>query len=460
MDIRDELHEALDAEQFSSPALLARVMARLDAPPRAKSQRWAALIAAVLTIAIVLTLVVVRASMGGITTHGRAGATPVGATPTAASGPTLPVSSSVTGETNYQFVSPDVGWLSVSTGESNTQTVIAKTADGGQTWQRQLSFSGPFTLSPPPMQFFSANDGVVSGQDGGFPTVWRTADGGATWQAHQVSTSSASERFVSGSFVDAQHGWVLTSPDNFAPPSQSGPALVYRTTDGANTWTQVGMLSASNLVWLNISFAGLSDGYITTSAGYASAQAWTAPLPLFATHDGGTTWTNLGLPTPPPGAFTESLMSFSAGSGILIVEASKVDACPAVPGCFLMTPAGRYLYSTADGGRTWSGPQSIAHGYVDVIDPSRWLLLNTSGFATSTDGGKTWSASQAFAAPSGWFATGAQFLDAQRGFITLSDSSEGNFPGAGAYGPSGKTAVAYTSDGGSTWQSVRLSTGG
>lgn len=97
---------------------------------------------------------------------------------------------------------------------------------------------------------------------------------------------------------------------------------------------------------------------------------------------------------------------------------------------------------------------------MDVIDPSRELLLNASGFATSTDGGKTWSASQAFAAPSGWFATGAQFLDAQRGFITLSDTSEGNFPGAGAYGPSGKTALVYTSDGGSTWQSVRLSTGG
>jgi hypothetical protein len=44
-----------------------------------------------------------------------------------------------------------------------------------------------------------------------------------------------------------------------------------------------------------------------------------------------------------------------------------------------------------------------------------------------------WSASQAFTLPSGWFATEAQFLDAQRGFITLSDSSEGNFPGAGAY---------------------------
>ena len=455
MEIRDELHEALDGEQFSSPALLARVMTRLDAPPRARSQRWAALIAAVLTIAIVLTLVVVRARLAGITPY-----RPAGATPTAASGPTLPVSSSVIGETSYQFVSSEVGWLSVSTGESNKQTVIAKTADGGQTWQRQLSFSGPFSLSPPPMQFFSANDGEVSGQDGGFPTVWRTADGGATWQAHQVSTSSASERFVSSSFVDAQHGWVLTSPANYAPPSNSGPALVYRTTDGANTWTQVGRLSAPNLVWLGISFASASDGYITTSAGFANSQVWTAPLPLFATHDGGATWTNFDLSAPPRGAFIEGLMTFTAGTGIMIVEASKVDACPSQPGCFSMTLAGRYLYSTADGGHTWTGPRSIAHGYVDVIDPSRELLLNASGFATSTDGGKTWSASQAFAAPRGWFATGAQFIDAQRGFITLSNTSEGNFPGAGAYGPSGKTALVYTSDGGSSWQPVPLSTGG
>jgi photosystem II stability/assembly factor-like uncharacterized protein len=438
MDIRDELHQALDHEQFSNPALLAQAMSRLDAPRQAKGQRFGPLVAAVLAIALVLTLVVIRVSRDGFFFPGLT--------------PTLPVSSHITGITGYQFVSPDVGWLNVTTSKG---TLIAKTVDGGKTWRSELAFSGPFGLRPPPMQFFGDKNGVVIGQNGRTPTVWRTSDGGATWKASPLPTDG-NEELVSGYFVDSQNGWVMTSRSNLSP-TDLRPAFVYRTTDGAQHWSQATTLPGkSGIGWTGISFAGLSDGFITTSAGYANSQSWGAPLPLFATRDGGATWTKVDLKPPLAGAFIEAVLSFSEGAGILIVEASHVESCPGQSGCVAITPAGRYLYSTADGGHTWSDPQSIGHGYLALIDSHRWVLLTADGLSMSSDAGKTWSTPRALALPSGWFATETQFLDAQRGWVTLSDSSEGNFQGAGAFGPGGKTALVYTGDGGSSWQAVQL----
>jgi hypothetical protein len=62
MDIRDELHEALDDESFPGPALLAHSMSRLDAPWPSRDGRWASVIAAIVTLALVSALLVARYS--------------------------------------------------------------------------------------------------------------------------------------------------------------------------------------------------------------------------------------------------------------------------------------------------------------------------------------------------------------------------------------------------------------
>lgn len=440
MDIGRELHDALDGEHFSGQELLAQAMARLESSRPATGQRWAPLVAAILVVALVVTLVVIRLGQANLNLTDN--------------GPSLPVDSTVTGETTYQFISAEVGWLTVSDG---TSASIAKTIDGGRSWHSQLNISGAFSIHPPHVQFFDSGTGVVFALSGSTPMVWRTTDGGAHWQTQFIPTVG-SEALISGNFLDGQHGWVLTSAGS-GPVGTPGPAFVYRTTDGGVHWSRTATLdSEADIAWLGISFASSATGFVTSSAGFRTGHSWTAPLPIFVTHDAGVTWTKLELKAPPAGAFIEALISFAGSAGILTVEDNRVDQCPAQNGssCYSEIPAGRYLYSTTDGGQHWSDPRPIEHGYVDMIDPQHWVLVTTTSISMSADGGATWSPPQALAIPAQWFATQAQFIDPQHGWVTLSDNSEGDFPGAGVYGPSGKTALIHTDDGGSTWQAVGL----
>ena len=61
-NIRDELHDALDEERFSSQALLARVMPQIELRHGAPGNRFASMIAAVLAVALLATLLIVRAN--------------------------------------------------------------------------------------------------------------------------------------------------------------------------------------------------------------------------------------------------------------------------------------------------------------------------------------------------------------------------------------------------------------
>ena len=61
MGIREELHDALDGQAFSSEAILARVATQLDSSRRTHNDRLAVAIAVMLTVALVATLFAARA---------------------------------------------------------------------------------------------------------------------------------------------------------------------------------------------------------------------------------------------------------------------------------------------------------------------------------------------------------------------------------------------------------------
>jgi hypothetical protein len=67
MDIRRDLHEAPDEEDFPVPILLARVMSRLDEPTHPTTRRWQALVGAILAVALVASFLVIRANREALT---------------------------------------------------------------------------------------------------------------------------------------------------------------------------------------------------------------------------------------------------------------------------------------------------------------------------------------------------------------------------------------------------------
>jgi photosystem II stability/assembly factor-like uncharacterized protein len=401
--------------------------------------------------------------------------------------PGLPVSSNSIGLVSYQFISPEVGWLDLYYGE----TVIAKTTDGGLTWHRQLLLAAesPVT-SVATMQFFNAQDGVVIGEQelvsqgeflpAGVPTIWRTRDGGVHWQKSQLVMDPTDVRtvgpglwvVVSGSFLDSQRGWLLlTGWSDCAGCVPDNSALVYQTSDGGAHWNKLARLQYRVGQWRAIKFVTASAGFVLTSGA--------GP---YVTHDGGATWTIVDLPMPIPADPPLGIVSkeaprfFSGSSAVMAVTLGYlIDMpCPAwspgtplAPSCHypVYKPSARYIYSSADGGLSWTrGQQLPTSGQLLFIDPRNWINITSKGVTETADAGATWSSAHEMPIRSGWYLSDAQFPDPRNGWVTLSDDPNG--AELASYGEtilnsamSPRFAMLSTSDGGVSWHQVLLPNG-
>src|SRR5690606_28437729 len=65
--------------------------------------------------------------------------------------------------------------------------------------------------------------------------ILRTSDGGQTWADASPPVDSGTPWAATTFFLDDQRAWA-TFADPAAPPLTSEPALVWRTTDGGQTW--------------------------------------------------------------------------------------------------------------------------------------------------------------------------------------------------------------------------------
>lgn len=106
--------------------------------------------------------------------------------------------------------------------------LIYRSSDDGETWTYRGSVEGRRDVD-----FTSPDAGWLAAES----LLYQTLDGGATWSVVPTSGIPAGEFFLKVDFVDSQHGWVLTTPDD----STWEPLKLYRTTDGSLTWT--GLLS-------------------------------------------------------------------------------------------------------------------------------------------------------------------------------------------------------------------------
>jgi photosystem II stability/assembly factor-like uncharacterized protein len=110
-----------------------------------------------------------------------------------------------------------------------------KTTDGGHTWQIQKVI----TDSPnnPVGSIFVVDEAIVyaliSSGIPGRSQILKTSDGGISWQ--NISPNNASRNFHSVWFVNADTGFVAGS---FSDVSGNSFALILKTENGGNTWTE------------------------------------------------------------------------------------------------------------------------------------------------------------------------------------------------------------------------------
>ncbi len=355
-----------------------------------------------------------------------ASATP---SPSAPPGPTAMI-------TSLGAAAPSEVWVTTVTG-------MQVSADGGASWQTlappapgvapdcgATGSAGAFLLDP-------AHAWVAEAQGTGCSRVeiaW-TADGGVTWQTSVVPTQYPNGfGNVHLSFVDPRDGWMtVQTPAGGAAGAQ---ADLYATTDGGASWTSLG----------SGPFAGPIE-FVGPQTGWALEGVY--PERLALTHDGGASWQPSSLPVPAADAgdlvLPVSLPTFF-GPGVGVMAAGLAAyGTPVEDVAF---------YTTADGGATWAVAgtlhdpsfQNTGMPGVAFATPQDWVVVAPTGTVYLTaDGGATWSSAAANPALAGF--PRVAFVSPKVGWALVETHwCTGFKTGCGS-----ASRVLKTTDGGQTW---------
>jgi photosystem II stability/assembly factor-like uncharacterized protein len=360
-------------------------------------------------------------------------------TPTPPSGGSLPI---------YQDYGLDLVRMSSST--TGWARGGLRTTDGGQTWR---DVSPPALPGSPDrhLEFYLDADHGWQGQI--FPdrlVIFRTADGGKSWE--QGATIFVKARDPVGvygllSFVDAEHGWLVTESWPMGAPHPDPTASgLYKTIDGGIHWTllstEPGRASPGCYYSQGLDFVTLAIGWVQIFC----PQPGKSRDRLMVTRDGGSTWkgegvANAGLCAPciyNPPTFIDSQHWL-----VLVVGA---------------------LYMTEDGGVTWNrrglpesdpGPPQAGLGSpasVSFIDPNiGWAFVwidtknvsaRSSRLYRTSDGGRHWTLMQSNLPAQSPDAASITFIDATTGFATHRLSTSG-------------VQLLKTTDGGQSWTEIQ-----
>jgi photosystem II stability/assembly factor-like uncharacterized protein len=329
-------------------------------------------------------------------------------TPTTASSSGV-TSPSVAGQvTAFDVLTELVGWVAL---RDEAGATLAKTSDGGRTWQRVGPARIAGVSSIDELRFIDDRHAfALAFNEQATPprgTVLGTEDGGATW----------TERLVAGApsglpgpnplhglvVVDDRHAWVVIAT---GPCDPAGCATELRATaDAGVSWSTSYRPTAAVVV--RAAFADVSHGWLTESFAARRGQD------LLATSDGGRSW-QLSLAADKLRE-TEAFIGLSAPTPSDVWTVSFDTASCTGDGCEKYA-----LRASHDGGLTWT----TAHALDD--DASWWRKEGCGGF---------------LGAP--------VFVDASHGLIPMGQ-------GAGGMSPENPGGLLVTADGGNTFRCVRV----
>lgn len=222
-------------------------------------------------------------------------------------------------------------------------------------------------------------------------------------------------------FIDAQHGWESTCSGDLSDPS-AARATAWSTVDGGASWKQ---LSSRPAAYNGAGTWGGFFAFATRSTGIWVRSSHT----VLRTTNAGKSWRSVGWVVgkdmwPSDASFATSRVGWacgyygSAGDGGSIAKTSNAGAtwriqkhilsartacgqvsCPTALNCYVRgRQAGQeYLWATADGGKHWARrplPVRGNFGWGGSIDfptaTTGWVVGSEGAMASTTDGGRTW----------------------------------------------------------------------
>lgn len=309
------------------------------------------------------------------------------------------------------FLNASTAWMSITlVGKNGTfgQSLVFATTNGGQTWtqaaiptQQQQGSKLVFANSLDGWLFAGLLDPASS------LSLYQTSDGGKTWNLLFDPSSSQAIAFknisiVDVSFANDQIGLLTGIQNNDAGPEGSS-SVVYRTTDGGQTWKQLPLHLQGvagrpyDTLFEHPHFFNAKDAVFTAvfSTELRKSAMYTT---VFTSYDAGATWTQISIqPTP------RLCNKATPGGGYF--EAQLLDLQHGWASCSVSGSVDYLLYSTDDGGAHWNQVGSV-NGQGNLISARDLDFVSTRliwhlghpgqdspeyVLYRSTDGGQTWT---------------------------------------------------------------------
>lgn len=239
--------------------------------------------------------------------------------------------------------------------------VVAKTSDGGKTWQyRSCNISARLaSASILCADFYSQNIGIIAGRPG---IIYKTTDGGETWN----KMNSGTIRDITDiQFIDANNIYASCSSEyglvgnTWTWLDDTGALL--KSTDGGNTWSEVYSFE-ERLTKIN---------FISPLIGWTGSNNY-----LYKTKDGGLSWSSI---------YTKEVICSTCWM------TQDIQFINETTGYY--NGAGN-IYRTNDGGSSWELSIQLStvlgQGF-HFYDENHGVAVSNKTIASTIDGGKTWN---------------------------------------------------------------------
>jgi|GEM_PF-1010670 len=257
----------------------------------------------------------------------------------------------------YAITFPDknIGFAAGSDG------VFLKTEDKGEVWINQYVSQNNVCPAIKDIHFLNEDIGYLARSN---KLVSKTMDGGETWSVVMKDTFSVFFSNESVHFINQDTGFVVGSAQ---VPGESGSKdVIYKTTDGGQTWMET--LNQFGVKLFNVNFYDAENGIVSG-----------ADTTIAYTTDGGTSWkksSTTGVKTAKP-----------AIKGIAYISKSKVFAV-----------GDKVILNSTDGGVNWTDitfdeiiTKKINLTGIAFKDTVKGYMVGKNYFYETTDGGNSWT---------------------------------------------------------------------